>query len=135
MKLLIKSLSVAALSLFILGACTRVSPTHVATLEPSPGSSAEGSATARLALERLTVEGTFSDLSSNATGAELIDNESGDVVFLLSPDEDTSGSFSGAGNLNSDERDSLQDGNFRIVIYSEDYPDAIGELSGNLRRR
>lgn len=105
-----------------------VVPLTVAMQETVAGS---GSATAALAGNRLTIEGTFQGLRSPATSARLHlapRAMRGDAVGELTVSKATSGTFKGTVDLNDRQREALEKLSLYIQINSEKAPE--GNLWG-----
>jgi hypothetical protein len=95
-----------------------------------------GSATATLSGDKLVISGTFEDLVSPATTAQLhlsrVTGVRGPAVFDLTVTQATSGTVSGNIELSSDQVEALRKGRFYIQIQSVKAPD--GNLWGWLVR-
>ena len=79
----------------------------------------------------LTLSGTFSGMSSNASSAHIHNGpkaQPGPVTFSLEVDLSTGGNISGTFELTQEQTNALRDEEFYIQIHSEDNP--AGELRG-----
>jgi hypothetical protein len=92
----------------------------------------EGSASASLGDETLTVTGSFTGLQGPATAARLHESLDrgirGPALYDLDVESATEGIFSGEIELTSDQAELLLDGRLYITIYSQTAPE--GNLWG-----
>lgn len=133
---------VGAVALLLLGCgddgVSRTADMSGTNVIPSNGSSASGTALARLDGDRLKITGTFGNLSSDLVdtdGArahvrEAAAGSNGPDVFELDVDtnDDRSGTFEGNFDLTDAQKSVYNAGLFYVVIYSSQFPD--GELRG-----
>jgi hypothetical protein len=99
---------------------------------PTPG---HGEATVVLneVSREVTVDGTFADLTANASAAHIhigAPGVNGGVIVTLSVPPATSGTITGSGTLSAANRDAMLDGNTYINVHTSNFPG--GEIRGQI---
>ena len=140
-RLAVPGLMVCALWLAGCGT-TKADTTLTGSQEVPPVTTgAQGTATAELDGDELTVTGSFSNLSSDlnpvAGSAAHVHNapegQTGGIVFNLevTSTDNRSGTFRGSKTLSDEEKDLFEDGNFYVNVHSVNFP--MGELRGQFK--
>ena len=138
MKLGLKLPYCLVISIFFLITTVQAQDIYRARLSPMPTTPqtvstilGEGEVILTLNGNSLTIDGTFTGMSSVATGAHIHNGppaQPGPVIHTLEITENSSGSLTGTLTLSEEEIESLRNNEFYIQIHTESNPP--GELRG-----
>ncbi|MDG2140214.1 MAG: CHRD domain-containing protein [Gammaproteobacteria bacterium] len=138
MKLGLKLPYCLVISIFFLVTAVQAQDIYRARLSPMPTTPqtvstilGEGEVILTLNGNILTIDGSFTGMSSVATGAHIHNGppaQPGPVIHTLEITENTSGSVTGTLTLSDEEIESLRNNEFYIQVHTESNPP--GELRG-----
>lgn len=138
MKLGLKLPYCLVISIFFLITTVQAQDIYRARLSPMPTTPqtvstilGEGEVILTLNGNSLTIDGTFTGMSSVATGAHIHNGppaQPGPVIHTLEITENSSGSLTGTLTLSEEEIESLRNNEFYIQVHTESNPP--GELRG-----
>ncbi len=131
--------ALAALSLSACGGGTDFTTTLSGEAEKPAAVSTDGSGTVTVTLDgtKVSVEGSFRDLSSNATAAHIHGpadvNSNADAICTLTIPQATSGTITGECTITEAQATAMEDGMTYVNIHTANHP--AGEIRGQLTEK